>query len=267
MKNLPPGPAPGTVWLVGAGPGDPDLLTLRAASALRVADVVFHDALPGRAVLRLANPAAKLVNVGKRKGDAPWPQPRINAALVDAARDGKRVVRLKGGDPLLFGRGGEEILALADAGIAMEVVPGITAANAAAAALRMPLTHRGTASAVSFVTGHDMDGALPTAIDWDALAHTGGTIVVFMGLTRIGQIALRLLGAGMAAHTPVTILARASLPGQAALRTTLGHCTLDARRAALPSPALLIIGAVAALANTETAQPQDHEQEPRHAGV
>lgn len=267
MKTRTDGPAPGAVWLVGAGPGDPDLLTLRAASALRVADVIFHDALPGRAVLRLANPQSKLVNVGKRKGDAPWPQMRINAALVDAARAGSRVVRLKGGDPLLFGRGGEEVIALAEAGIAVDVVPGVSSASAAAAALRMPLTHRGKASVVSFVTGHDMHGALPTSVDWDALAHTGGTIVVFMGLTRINQIALRLLGAGIAAQTPVTILARASLPGQAALRTTLGRCTLDARRAVLPGPALLIIGAVAALANTEAMSPQDHEQEPRHVGV
>ena len=123
MRPVTDGPAPGAVWLVGAGPGDPGLLTLRAAGALRVADVIFHDALPGRAVLRLANPAAKLVNVGKRKGDAPWSQGNINAALVEAARANQRVVRLKGGDPLLFGRGGEEIIALTDAGIAVMSCP------------------------------------------------------------------------------------------------------------------------------------------------
>ena len=267
MRAVEAGPAPGQVWLVGAGPGDSGLLTLRAAGALRAADVIFHDALPGRAVLRLANPEARLINVGKRKGHAPWPQARINAALVQAARDGKRVVRLKGGDPLLFGRGGEELLALADAAIPADVVPGVSSASAAAAALRMPLTHRGQASAVSYVTGHDMDGALPSSVDWDALARAGGTIVVFMALTRIDQIALRLLGAGMAPETPMAILARASLPGQTALRTTLGRCTLDARRVRLPSPALLLIGAVAALASTDQTVPSDHEQEPRHVGA
>jgi len=267
MKPIAEGPVPGAVWLVGAGPGDPGLLTLRAAGAMRAADVIFHDALPGRAVLRLANPAAKLVNVGKRKGHAPWPQVRINAALVEAARAGQRVLRLKGGDPLLFGRGGEELLTLADAGIPVDVVPGVSSASAAAAALRMPLTHRGTASAVSYVTGHGQDGALPDSVDWDALARTGGTIVVFMALSRIDQVALRLLGAGMAAETPVAILARASLPGQTALRTTLGRCTLEARRATLPSPALLLIGQVAALARSEASLPHDYEQEPRHVGA
>lgn len=267
MKAVHDGPAPGAVWLVGAGPGDPGLLTLRAAGALRSADVIFHDALPGREVLRLANPEARLVNVGKRKGHAPWPQSRINAALVEAAREGRRVVRLKGGDPLLFGRGGEELLALTNADITVEIVPGVSSASAAAAAFQIPLTHRGKASAVSFVTGHDMDGTLPSSVDWDALARTGGTIVLFMALTRIDEIALRLLGAGMAAETPVAILARASLPGQAELRTTLGRCTLDSRRADLPSPALLLIGAVAALAKTQVVKPHDHEQEPRHVGA
>ena len=243
------GPAPGEVWLVGAGPGDPGLLTLRAASALRVADIVFHDALPGRAVLAMARADATLQNVGKRKGNVPWPQERINAALIEAARAGQRVVRLKGGDPLLFGRGGEELLALAAAGIPVDVVPGVSSASAAAAVLRMPLTHRGAASAVSFVTGHDLSGKLPANIDWDALAKTGGTIVAFMALSRLDQIALRLLAAGLPAGTPVAIIARASLSGQALLRSTLGTCTLDARRAALPTPALVVIGAVAGMAD------------------
>ena len=165
------GPAPGEVWLVGAGPGDPGLLTLRAASALRVADIVFHDALPGRAVLAMARADATLQNVGKRKGNVPWPQERINAALIEAARAGQRVVRLKGGDPLLFGRGGEELLALAAAGIPVDVVPGVSSASAAAAVLRMPLTHRGAASAVSFVTGHDFSGKLPANIETEMVAQ------------------------------------------------------------------------------------------------
>ena len=240
-------PRPGEVWLVGAGPGDPGLLTLRAAEALRRADLVLHDALPGRAVLRLVRPGATLVGVGKRKGHAPMPQPKINARLIDGARAGQRVVRLKGGDPFVFGRGGEEAQALAAAGIPWRVVPGVSAGMAAPAAAGIPLTHRGVASAVTFVTGHDEAGGLPESIDWAALARVGGTIAAFMALTRLDEIALRLLAAGRAPATPVAVVAQASLPGQAVLPSPLGTCTLDARRAGLPTPALVIIGEVAAL--------------------
>ena len=240
-------PRPGEVWLVGAGPGDPGLLTLRAAEALRRADLVLHDALSGRAVLRLVRPGATLVGVGKRKGHAPMPQPKINARLIDGARAGQRVVRLKGGDPFVFGRGGEEAQALAAAGIPWRVVPGVSAGMAAPAAAGIPLTHRGVASAVTFVTGHDEAGGLPESIDWAALARVGGTIAAFMALTRLDEIALRLLAAGRAPATPVAVVAQASLPGQAVLHSTLGTCTLDARRAGLATPALVIIGEVAAL--------------------
>jgi len=240
-------PEPGEVWLVGAGPGDPGLLTIRAASAIAIADLILHDALLGRAVLRLAHADAALVNVGKRKGAAPVPQPCINARLVAGARAGLRVVRLKGGDPFLFGRGGEEIAALDAAGIAWRVVPGVSAGTAAPAAAGIPLTKRGVASAVTFVTGHDEGGGVPGQLDWDALARAGGTIAAFMALSRLDEIALRLLAAGRPAATPVAIVAQASLPGQVTLRTTLGTCTLDARRARLPTPALIVIGEVAAL--------------------
>ncbi|WP_149539824.1 uroporphyrinogen-III C-methyltransferase [Siccirubricoccus phaeus] len=242
------GPAPGEVWLVGAGPGDPGLLTRRAASAIARADVILHDALPGRAVLRLARPGATLLPVGKRKGQAPMSQAKINARMIAGARAGLRVVRLKGGDPFLFGRGGEEAQALNAAGIPWRVVPGVTAGTAAPAAAGVPLTHRGTASAVTFVTGHDETGALPESVDWDALGRAGGTIAAFMALSRLDEIALRLLAAGRPAATPVAIIAQASLPGQATLRSTLGACTLDAKRAALPTPALIVIGEVAGLA-------------------
>lgn len=241
------GPAPGEVWLVGAGPGDPGLLTQRAASALGRAELVLHDALPGRAVLRLVRPGATIVPVGKRKGHAPLSQAKINARLVAGARAGLRVVRLKGGDPFLFGRGGEEAAALNAAGIPWRVVPGVTAGTAAPAAAGVPLTHRGTASAVTFVTGHDEAGELPCSVDWDALGRAGGTIAAFMALSRLDAIALRLLAAGRPPETPVAVVAQASLPGQAVLRTTLGTCTLDARRAALPTPALVVIGEVAGL--------------------
>jgi uroporphyrin-III C-methyltransferase len=243
-------PRPGEVWLVGAGPGDPGLLTLRAAEALRRADLVLHDALPGRAVLRLARAGATVVNAGKRKGQAAMSQARINARLIEGARAGQRVVRLKGGDPFVFGRGGEEAMALAAAGIPWRVVPGVSAGLAAPAAAGIPLTHRGLASAVTFVTGHDEAGGLPEAIDWAALARAGGTIAAFMALTRLDEIALRLLAAGRDPATPVAVVSQASLPGQAVLRTTLGACTLAVRRAGLATPALIVIGAVAGLAAT-----------------
>lgn len=240
-------PRPGEVWLVGAGPGDPGLLTLRAASALRQADLVLHDSLPGRAVLRLVRPGATVLAVGKRKGFAPTGQAKIDARLVAGARAGQRVVRLKGGDPFVFGRGGEEAAALAAAGIPWRVVPGVSAGLAAPAAAGIPLTHRGVSSAVTFVTGHDEAGGLPEGVDWAALARAGGTIAAFMALTRLDAIALRLLAAGRPPATPVAVVAMASLPGQVVLRPTLGACTLDARRAALPTPALVVIGDVAAL--------------------
>ncbi|WP_424812547.1 uroporphyrinogen-III C-methyltransferase [Roseococcus sp. YIM B11640] len=235
--------APGEVWLIGAGPGDPDLLTLRAVQALGQADLVLHDALPGRAVLRHVRPGAEIVAVGKRKGAAPVSQARINARLVAGARAGKRVVRLKGGDPFIFGRGGEEALACEEAGIRWRIVPGVTSGLAAPAAAGIPLTHRGTASAVTFLTAHGEDGALPE-MDWAALARTGGTLAIFMGLSRLDELALRLLAAGMAPSTPVALVAQATLPGEAALHTTLGTCTLDARRAELPTPTMIVIGQV-----------------------
>jgi uroporphyrin-III C-methyltransferase len=240
------GPLPGEVWLLGAGPGDPGLLTLRAAEALQRADLVLHDALPGRAVLRLVRKGAEIVPVGKRKGAAPIGQPAINARLIEGARAGLRVIRLKGGDPFVFGRGGEEAQALDAAGIPWKVVPGVSAGTAAPAAAGIPLTHRGLASAVTFVTGHDEAGQLP-ALDWHALARLGGTIAAFMALSRLDEIALRLLAAGRAPATPVAIIAQATTPAQQVLHSTLGTCTLDARRAGLPTPALVVIGEVAAL--------------------
>ena len=242
------GPRPGEVWLVGAGPGDPGLLTVRAAEALRRADLVLHDALPGRAVLRLVRAGAKIVPVGKRKGAAPLPQAAINARLVAGARAGLRVVRLKGGDPFVFGRGGEEAAALAAAGVPWRVVPGVSAGVAAPAAAGIPLTHRGVSRAVTFVTGHDEGGGVPGGVDWGALARSGGTIAAFMALTKLDEIALRLLAEGLPPETPVAVVSEASLPGQAVLRTSLGACTLDARRAAMAMPALVVIGEAAGLA-------------------
>ncbi len=237
---------PGEVWLCGAGPGDPELLTLRAVQALGQADLILHDSLPGRGALRHARRAAEIVAVGKRKGAAPVPQAKINARLVAGARAGLRVLRLKGGDPFTFGRGGEEALACAGAGIPWRVIPGISAGMAAPAAAGIPITHRGMASAVTFVTAHDETGALPD-LNWTALAQSGGTIAAFMAVSRLDELALRLLAGGLPAATPVALISQASLPGQAVLHSTLGQCTLEARRVGLPTPAMIIIGAVATL--------------------
>ena len=233
----------GEVWLVGAGPGDPGLLTLRAVQALEQADLVLHDALPGRAVLKHVRRGAEVLAVGKRKGAAPVPQAKINQRLVAGALAGLRVVRLKGGDPFLFGRGGEEADACDAAGVTWRVVPGVSAGLAAPAAAGIALTRRGVASAVTFVTAHDEAGALPE-LDWAAMP---GTIALFMGLSRLDEVATRLLAGGRDPATPVAVIAGASLPGHAALRTTLGACTLAARRANLPTPALVVIGAVAGI--------------------
>jgi uroporphyrin-III C-methyltransferase len=238
IVNYETGPAPGSVWLVGAGPGDPGLLTLRAAAALGAADVVLHDALARRDAVR--------VDVGKRKGFPSWTQEAVTGRLIEEARAGRRVVRLKGGDPFVFGRGGEEAQALRTAGVPYRIVPGVTAGVAAPAAAGIPLTHRRLSSAVTFVTGH-ADERLADRLDWDALARAGGTVVAFMALTVLDEIALRLLAGGRAPETPVAIISRATLPGERVLRTTLGTCTLDARRARMPAPALVVIGAVAGL--------------------
>jgi uroporphyrin-III C-methyltransferase len=248
-REMPERLSPGHVALVGAGPGDPDLLTLKAASLLAQADVVLHDTLAGRAALTHMRRGAQAIAVGKQKARVPLPQPRINALLVEYARAGKRVVRLKGGDPLVFGRGGEEALALAAAGIPFRIVPGVSAGMAAPAAANIPVTHRGVSSAVTFITGHDEGGTLPDSLDWTAIARAGQTVVAFMALSNIDALVVRLLAAGRPAAEPVAVIARATLPDQAVLRTTLGQATLAVKRAAIASPATIVIGPVVALAD------------------
>jgi len=188
----------GSVWLVGAGPGDPGLLTLYAAHALELADVVLHDALVAPEILKMA-PQARLEAVGKRAGGRATSQLRINQRLIELARAGHRVVRLKGGDPLVFGRGAEEALALAAAGISFRIVPGISAGIGGTAAAGIPTTHRGLAQSVAFATGHDANGDIPD-IDWEALARGADVLVLYMALSRIDAIALRMLAAGRTAN-------------------------------------------------------------------
>lgn len=238
--------APGQVWLVGAGPGDPELLTVKAVRVLQTADVVVHDRLVAPEILDLVPPHAQRLYVGKRKARHALPQDDINALLVGLARQGLTVVRLKGGDPFVFGRGGEEMLACRDAGVACEIVPGISAALAAAAASSAPLTHRGMAQAVTFVTGHARAGAAPD-LDWAHLARANHTVVVFMGLSTAPQIAERLIAAGRSGSTPVAVVENASLPSERRAVTTLAGLAEVA--AGFDGPAVLIIGEVAALAS------------------
>lgn len=232
-----------TVSLVGAGPGDPDLLTVRAARLLGAAEVVVHDALVGDGVLALAPPTAELIDVGKRPG-RPVPQELISTLLVDLGRAGRRVVRLKGGDPYVFGRGGEEAQALLDAGIAFDVVPGITSAVAAPAAAGVPVTQRGVAAAFTVVTGHRRAGE--PDVDWRALARVGGTVVVLMGVSQRATIAAELLAGGLDPATPVAAIRSATTPDQIVARCRLDELTTTA----IESPAVIVIGAVAALALT-----------------
>ena len=242
----------GKVWLVGAGPGDPELLTVKALRLLQAADVVVHDRLTPPALLDLARPDARRIDVGKRKSRHTLPQDDINQLLVALAREGLKVVRLKGGDPFVFGRGGEELQVLREAGVSAHVVPGVTAALAAAAGAGAPLTHRGLAQAVTFVTGHaamkDGEPGEPD-LDWLVLSRPNHTVVVYMGVTTAATLAERLVAAGRDASTPVLIVENASRPDERRVLTRLAE--LPKAAAGLDGPALLVIGEVAALAKVE----------------
>ncbi|MDP3175532.1 MAG: uroporphyrinogen-III C-methyltransferase [Phenylobacterium sp.] len=244
------GRAPGRVWLVGAGPGDPELLTIKALRVLQGADVVVHDGLVPAEILDLAPPAARRISVAKRKSRHSYAQDEINRMLVAFARDGLEVVRLKGGDPFIFGRGGEELEACRAAGVECGVVPGVTAALAAGAAAGAPLTHRGAAQAVTFVTGHAATGEAPD-LDWPSLARANQTVVIYMGLSTSGPIAERLIAAGRAAATPALIVVDASRANEQRIITTLGGLAQAAE--GLDGPALLLLGEAMALAQVDAA--------------
>jgi uroporphyrin-III C-methyltransferase/precorrin-2 dehydrogenase/sirohydrochlorin ferrochelatase len=241
----------GEVYLIGAGPGDPDLLTLRALQLLQRADVILHDRLVSEAVLERARRDAERIFVGKESG-GPDNQNEIHELLVRLAREGKRVARLKGGDPFVFGRGGEEIEVLAAHGIPCTVVPGITAALGAAAAAELPLTHRRLASSVTLISGQLSDGALP---DCRFLANPGHTVAVYMGVAQLPNIVARLRAAGAAAEHPAAIVERATLPGQRVLRGTLANIEALAQAHEVGPPAILILGDVAAFAPAEATAP------------
>src|SRR5881227_413107 len=235
-------PANPTVFLVGAGPGNPGLLTLRAAEVLARADVVLHDQLVPPRLLDLANPAARRVCVRDLPGHHPDKYPHIHDLLIEAAKAGKTVVRLKGGDPLVFGRGGEEAEALRTAGVGYEIVPGVTAALAAGAFLEVPLTHRNYASAVALVTGHELPNKPGNRLDWKALAAFPGTLCIYMGVARLPVIISELLKYGKDPDTPAAIVERASTGDQRTVYSRLADLELARRNAGLEAPGLILIG-------------------------
>ena len=240
-----PAKARGEVYLVGAGPGDPDLLTLRALKLMQRADVVLYDNLISDAVLDLLPPAAERIYVGKRRANHALRQEEINALLVRHARAGKRVLRLKGGDPFIFGRGGEEIDSLSANGVAFEVVPGITAALGVAAYAGIPLTHRDCAQSVVFVTGTLRDGSVE--LDWPALARPRQTIVVYMGLPGLPVLCAELVRHGLPATTPAAIVQQGTFATQRVVTGTLRTLPRRADRAGLHGPTLIIVGDVVRL--------------------
>ena len=235
----------GKVVLVGAGPGDPQLLTCKAARILAAADTVVYDHLVGEGVLDLLPSGAERIYVGKESGRHELPQEQINRLLIDRARSGRLVVRLKGGDPFVFGRGGEEIIDLAAAGVPFEVVPGITAASAASAYAGIPLTHRGMVRACTLVSGHLADGQVD--LDWVALARPGQTIVVYMGVAAIGIICERLIAHGLDSSTPAAAVRNASIETQRTVVGTLANLPERIAQAAMAAPAIVIIGEVVRL--------------------
>ena len=236
----------GTVDIVGAGPGDPELLTLKAFRLIQNADIVFHDRLVSDEIMDLIRRDATRVSVGKSKANHSVPQPEIHDLMIEAAQQGQRVVRLKGGDPFIFGRGGEEVEALRDAGIEANVVPGISSALGCAASAGLPLTHRDHAQTLTFVTGHAKSGDVPD-LDWDALAKPAQTVVVFMGVGTAPVIAEKLIHAGRATSTPVAVIENGTRPNEIKVFGTLAELPQLITRAGIKGPALLVIGEVSAI--------------------
>src|SRR4051812_29365112 len=241
------------VWLVGAGPGDPELLTLKAARLIAAAEIIFYDALVGPGILYLANPEAELVSVGKRSGRHSKDQISINDLLLEAARAGKRVVRLKGGDPSIFGRSTEEIEHLVNHGVPVEICPGITAASAAAASGRTSLTLRGSARKLTLVTAHARAGET-LALDWAGLASADATLAIYMGRGAAGDIARELIAAGRAADTPVMVAVNVSLPNERLIRGKLSALEFLVQTIGERDPALLLIGEAVAAIGMDAAQ-------------
>jgi uroporphyrin-III C-methyltransferase len=237
----------GSVWLAGAGPGDPGLLTLHAANALQQADVIVHDALVNAECLSLAHPGALLEFAGKRGGKPSHKQRDISLRLVELARAGNRVLRLKGGDPFVFGRGGEEAMTLVEHGIPFRIVPGITAGIGGLAYAGIPVTHREVNHAVTFLTGHDSSGLVPDRINWEGIARGSPVIVMYMAMKHIGQIAANLIAGGRSPEEPVAFVCNAATAEQLVLETTLARAEADVAAAGIEPPAIVVVGEVVRL--------------------
>jgi uroporphyrin-III C-methyltransferase len=246
MKDLPHFPPQGHVHLIGAGPGDPELLTVKALRLICSADVVMHDRLVSPEIMALVPTGKRLIDVGKLPNCHTVPQESINALLIDLAGQGLRVVRLKGGDPLIFGRGSEEAADLRAAGVAVSYVPGITAAQGMAASTGVPLTHRGLATGVRYVTGHRAKDA-KLDLDWASLASEATTLVVYMGVQNIAEIAFQLMRHGLSVSLPVMAVSAATTPRETRLVSTLGRIATDVARMQPDAPVLFVIGHVVSL--------------------
>ena len=235
---------PGWVWLTGAGPGDPGLLTLHALNGLHQADVVVHDALVDEKILALASPRCEQEYAGKRGGRPSLKQADISFRIIQLARSRKRVLRLKGGDPFVFGRGGEEALNLVEAGIPFRVIPGVTSGTAAPAYAGIPVTHRDTNSAVTFITGHGTNGLVPERHDWEGIAKGSPVIVMYMAVKHMKAISVKLIQFGRSGSEPVAVISKASTSDQRILETSLKHCAEESARAGMEPPAIVILGEV-----------------------
>ena len=231
----------GIVYLVGAGPGDPELLTLKALRLIEAADVVVYDRLVSPQILALVPETVSRIDVGKRPGSHPVPQNSINEILLKLARSGQKVVRLKGGDPMIFGRGGEEAAMLASHGISVETVPGITAAQGCAATLNLPLTHRSLSQSLIYLTGHTVENQIPD-MDWQNLANKNNTLVIYMGAAKITQITDNLIAHGLSSQTPALAICNGTLDKQAQVLGTVSTLAGDARAAEFDGPVLFILG-------------------------
>ncbi|SFK01831.1 uroporphyrinogen-III C-methyltransferase [Pseudovibrio ascidiaceicola] len=261
----------GWVWLAGAGPGDPGLLSLHALNGLQQADVIVYDALVDERILQFAGDGAEIIYAGKRGGKPSPKQSSISIKLVELAKSGKRVMRLKGGDPFVFGRGGEEALALVDAGVPFRIIPGITAGVGGLAYAGIPSTHRGINQAVTFLTGHDQNGVAPDELDWDALAKGSPVIVMYMAMKHISLITQKLINGGRRAAEPVAVICNATQQTQQVLETTLSSCAEDIASSGLKPPAIVVVGEVVNLreqlnwiepALARTSQPSQMKEEP-----
>ena len=241
----------GSVALVGAGPGDPGLLTIAALRAIEEADVILFDELVSEEVLALANPRAQRIHAGKRGYRPSCKQADINAEIIKWAKRGFRVVRLKGGDPLIFGRGGEEIEACASAGIDLEIIPGVTSAQAAAARLAVSLTHRDYARRVQFITGHDRHGRVPADLNWEAVADPGATTIIYMPLRTLREVTAKAIALGLPRGTPAVAIANATRADEQILHSTAGSIAEELGNRPLGTPVLVMIGQVFAAARSE----------------